>query len=128
MPELASMTRIPAPNGDPSLRRGPSFLITIDTEEDNAWNRTERISTENSGFLPRFQSLCESYGFKPTYLTNYAMARCPRFQAFGRDCLRRGTGEMGIHLHAWNTPPLAPLKPEDVRNHPFLYEYPQDVL
>ena len=46
------------------------FLISIDTEGDNLWNWEygKEITTENSLFVPRFQNLCEKYGFKPTYL------------------------------------------------------------
>lgn len=37
----------------------PAFLITIDTEGDNLWQNHDRIATENTRFLPRFQALCE---------------------------------------------------------------------
>ncbi|MDR8263551.1 deacetylase, partial [Acinetobacter baumannii] len=49
----------------------PAFLITIDTEGDNLWQKHDSITTENARYLPRFQQLCEKYGFKPVYLTNY---------------------------------------------------------
>lgn len=38
----------------------PAFLITIDTEGDNLWQNHDRITTENTRFLPRFQALCEN--------------------------------------------------------------------
>lgn len=41
----------------------PAFLITIDTEGDNLWQNHDRIATENTRFLPRFQALCEKYAF-----------------------------------------------------------------
>jgi len=106
----------------------PSFLITIDTEGDNAWSAPPVALTRNSKFLGRFQTLCESYGFKPTYLTNFEMARCPDFREFGRDLLRRKTGEIGMHLHAWNSPPLVPLTANDVRYCPYLIEYPERIM
>jgi hypothetical protein len=106
----------------------PAFLITIDTEGDNAWARPKEITTRNSRYLPRFQQLCERYGFKPTYLTNYEMAQCPDFRAFARDALRRGTAEIGMHLHAWNSPPLEPLTADDFEHHPYLIEYPPPVI
>jgi hypothetical protein len=34
------------------------------------------------------------------------MAVDPEFQSFGRRVLERGTAEIGLHLHAWNSPPL----------------------
>lgn len=106
----------------------PAFLITIDTEGDNLWSRPQETTTINARYLPRFQSLCERYGFKPTYLTNCEMAKSPDFQTFGRDILRRQTGEIGMHLHAWNSPPLVPLTDDDLNQHPYLIEYPEEVI
>jgi hypothetical protein len=106
----------------------PSFLITIDTEGDNLWSRPQVVHTNNSRYLPRFQALCEKYKFKPTYLTNWEMANCPVFQEFGRDVLARGTGEIGMHLHAWDSPPLSPLTEDDARYHPFLIDFPAPII
>ncbi|MGH8641475.1 MAG: deacetylase, partial [Burkholderiales bacterium] len=77
------------------------FIITIDTEGDDLWARPREITTRNAEYLPRFQSLCERFGFKPVYLTNYEMAMSDVFVAFGRDVAARGAGEIGMHLHAW---------------------------
>ena len=60
-----------------------NFIITIDNEEDNQWNNSEECTTKNAQFLPRFQMLCERYGFKPVYLTTYNMAKNPFFVEFG---------------------------------------------
>jgi hypothetical protein len=103
----------------------PAFLITIDTEGDNLWVLPKTITTENSRHLPRFQELCEQYGFKPTWLTNYEMAESPVFCEFGRDVLQRGTGEIGMHLHAWNSPPVTN---DDPKNQAYLIEYPEKVM
>jgi hypothetical protein len=56
------------------------------------------------------------------------MAKCPDFQEFGRDVLKRGSGEIGMHLHAWNSPPLIPLTSDDFEHHPFLIEYSEPVM
>lgn len=104
------------------------FIITIDTEGDNLWARPREITTRNAGYLPRFQSLCERFGFKPVYLTNYEMAMSDAFVEFGRDVLERGAGEIGMHLHAWNSPPLVALTGDDFRHQPFLIEYPEAVM
>ncbi|CAI1224318.1 Uncharacterised protein [Serratia quinivorans] len=106
----------------------PAFLITIDTEGDNLWQNHDRISTENTRFLPRFQTLCEKYGFKPVYLTNYEMAVDAEYVEFARDVIARNTGEVGMHLHAWNSPPLTPLTDDDWRHKPYLIEYPADQI
>jgi peptidoglycan/xylan/chitin deacetylase (PgdA/CDA1 family) len=105
------------------------FLITIDTEGDNIWDgsRTD-VTTENARYLPRFQTLCERYGLKPTYLTNYEMAVDPAFVTFGRDVLARGTAEIGMHLHAWHSPPDHALTANDYKFHPYLIEYPEPVM
>jgi len=111
----------------PSVPR-PAFLITIDTEGDNLWAHPCNITTENAKHLVRFQSLCESYGFKPTYLTNYEMAVCPVYREFALDVIHRGAAEIGMHLHAWNSPPLIPLTADDYRFQPYLTEYPEPVM
>ena len=106
----------------------PFFLITIDTEPDNLWNKQKNISTCNADYLPRFQSLCESYGFKPTYLTDYEMSNSTSFQEFGRNIIKNNTGEIGMHLHAWNTPPLKQLTKNDYYYRPYLIEYPLNII
>ena len=106
----------------------PAFLVTIDTEGDDLWGRPHIITTRNARHVQRFQRLCESFGLLPTWLTNFEMARCPEFLTFGRDVVRRGTGEIGMHLHAWNSPPLQPLTPDDLTAQPFLTEYPAEVV
>ncbi|MEN4912879.1 polysaccharide deacetylase family protein [Erwinia amylovora] len=106
----------------------PAFIITIDTEGDNLWQNHDRIMTENTRFLPRFQQLCEKYAFKPTWLTNYEMAVDPAYVEFARDVIARDSGEIGMHLHAWNSPPLYDLTGDDWRHKPYLIEYPQDNI
>jgi hypothetical protein len=104
------------------------FIITIDTEGDNLWDAPDPITTRNVAYLPRFQSLCETYGLRPTYLVNYEMACDPEFVEFGRDVIARDQGEIGMHLHAWNSPPLVSLTRDDMTTLPYLVEYPEPVL
>jgi hypothetical protein len=106
----------------------PAFLITMDTEGDNLWSRPASPQTANSKSLPRFQQLCERHGLKPTWLTNWEMAGCPVFGEFGQDVLRRGAGEIGMHLHAWDTPPLVPWTADDSKHHPYLFEFPEHLM
>jgi hypothetical protein len=56
------------------------------------------------------------------------MAMSDAFVEFARDVLARGTGEIGMHLHAWNSPPLVPLTSDDFRFQPYLIEYPDAVM
>ncbi|MGU3361159.1 hypothetical protein ACLBWX_12565 [Methylobacterium sp. M6A4_1b] len=105
----------------------PSFLLSIDTEGDDVWSRPHPVQTRNAETLPRFQQLCERHDLRPTYLTNWEMANCPVFQELGRDVLRRNVAEIGMHLHGWDSPPIAPLTSDDATHQPYLFEYPEAV-
>ena len=106
----------------------PAFIITVDTEGDNEWSRPNPILTRNAGYLPRFQALCEEFGFKPTWLTNFEMASSSEYVRFGRDVIARGAAEIGMHLHAWSSPPVHPLTHDDHATHPYLIEFSPDVM
>jgi hypothetical protein len=109
------------------MQKKPVFIITIDTEGDNIWSCPERVTTENSRYLPRFQSLAEAHGFTVTYLVNYEMACDPVFQRFGRDVIKRGVGEIGLHVHPWDSPPFDGER-YDRRDHMYLYDLPDESL
>lgn len=104
------------------------FIITIDTEGDNLWLKPKDIKTENAKYLHRFQELCEKYGFKPVYLTNWEMADSLVFQDFAKDVIKRDKGEIGMHLHAWNCPPFYKLTDDDYSYQPLLVEYPAEIM
>lgn len=105
-----------------------SFLITIDTEGDNLWSRPRQATTENILFLPRFQELCEQYKLRPTWLVDYDVIHDDRFVGFATDVIARDVGEIGMHPHAWNTPPFDQITEDDRKHQPFLYQYPEDVM
>jgi peptidoglycan/xylan/chitin deacetylase (PgdA/CDA1 family) len=113
---------------DPLAIERPSFLLTVDTEGDDIWSLPRQITTRNAAYLPRFQQLCEDFGVRPTYLANYEMAIAPQFRDLGRDVLARGTAEIGMHLHAWNSPPIEPLTDDDFGCAPYLAEYPEQTM
>lgn len=100
------------------------LIITIDTEADNAWARSEVVSTENTRFIPRFQALCDRFGFKPTYLCTYEMVQDARFQETVGPYQAAGRAEIGAHLHPWTNPPFGPGDEDGHRNHPFPHELP----
>jgi hypothetical protein len=106
----------------------PWFLITIDTEGDNVWSRPPRATTRNAEFLEPFQELCERHRLKPTWLANHEMIVSPVFRRFAGDVLARGTAEVGMHLHAWDSPPLIPLTSNDAAVQPYLVEYDDRVM
>lgn len=105
------------------------FIITMDTEGDNLWNWHEgdEITTHNTHYLLRFQQLCEKYGFKPVWLTNYEMIMDPDYVEFIKNVEKNHTGELGMHLHAWNSPPLYKL-PIANDGQPYLIEYPKNIM
>ncbi len=108
------------------------FIITVDTEGDALWNSTslELPSTENARYIPRFQELCERFGMKPTYLINYEMAKDDAFAAYVSEKAQQGKCEIGMHLHAWNTPPSYPLQKgsDPKQGLPYVTEYPEEVM
>lgn len=106
------------------------FIITIDTEGDNLWEWREGtpIGTENAKYLSRFQNLCNQYQFKPTWLTNWEIVNDDFFVRFAKKHLDKKQCEIGMHLHAWNTPPYYELPSGENAVHPYLIEYPEEVM
>lgn len=106
------------------------FIITIDTEGDNLWEWREGmpITTMNAGYLPRFQELCDKYHFKPTWLFNWEMANDREAVEFVKRNLDKNRCEVGMHLHAWNTPPEYYLPKGEKSGNPYLIEYPERIM
>lgn len=104
------------------------FIITVDTEGDNLWEykKGQLISTNNSRYIPRFQELCIKYDYKPVWLTNYEMANDDFFVGYMSEILEERKCEVGIHLHAWNNPPLYDLN-GNYKGNPYLIEYPISI-
>lgn len=111
------------------MKRKKYFIITVDTEGDNLWgaHHGEPITTRNTAYIPRFQMLCNEYGFKPVYLTNYEMAIDENYVQFIKGITDKGQCEVGIHIHAWNNPPYYEL-PEYKCDQTFLLEYPYEIM
>ncbi len=106
------------------------FIITIDTEGDNLWEWREgkEITTKNVEYLQRFQNLCNQFGFKPVWLSNWEMITDDNFVSFIKNELKDGQCELGMHLHAWNTPPFYKLPSGELSGPPYLIEYPTDIM
>lgn len=108
------------------------FLITIDTEFDNGWEWQygDPITTANAAYIPRFQELCEKYGFVPTYLITYEFARDQQFVDYMKPKQATGKCEIGIHPHAWNIPPIFEMEPrkDGSPGYVFLKEYPDEII
>ena len=105
------------------------FIITVDTEGDNqwAWKPGMTITTSNTNFIPRFQKLCEKYHFPPVYLSNYEMISDDEFCGFASEKAKADLCEIGMHIHAWFSPPEYEL-PNRYNGNPFITEYPNYIL
>lgn len=106
------------------------FVITIDTEGDNLWHWKpgDEITTRNVQYLDRFQKLCNEFGFKPVWLSNWEMINDSAFVQFINQGLEQGQCELGMHLHAWNNPPYYELKRTEKSGAPYLIEYPDEIM
>lgn len=106
------------------------FFITIDTEGDALWDDPpiDQIKTENVLWIPRFQKLCEKYGFIPIWLTDYEMISDDGYVDYIKEKNKQGLCEVGIHVHARNNPPLHKLDNEKERGAAYLIEYPKEVM
>lgn len=109
------------------------FIITIDTEGDDLWTYKctryglKEITVTNAAGLERFQLLCEKYRFIPTWLVNYEMSQAEAFQELGKNAVLQKKAEIGMHIHAWNNPPIEHLPFNPKGNHPYLGEYPRKL-
>ncbi|MRS03602.1 deacetylase, partial [bacterium] len=106
------------------------FIITIDTEGDNQWDHGRTLTVENIKYVPRFQTLCEKYGIKPTYLVTTEICRDSFAKEIFTEYSAGDRAEIGTHLHSWTTPPFLPVPglTENDPNHAFASELPDDLL
>ena len=105
------------------------FIITVDTEGDDCWGWKDGqpITTENVTRLPRFQALAEKFSFKPVYLTNYEVANDKRFINAFKQKQDENLCEIGLHIHAWNTPPIVDI-PKLYSGQPYITEYNEEII
>jgi hypothetical protein len=83
-----------------------NFIITIDTEADNQWQFGSDITLNNIKYIPRFQSLCNKYLIKPTYLVTSEVCEDDFSQDFFSKLISDEKSEVGAHLHIWTTLPF----------------------
>jgi len=108
------------------------MIITVDTEGDNLWNVRmtpggfSQITTKHAGKLDRFQILCEKYNYIPTYLTNYEMSQAKPFVVMAKSAMKSGKAEIGMHMHAWNSPPIYNLRYTG-KSKPYLGDYARNI-
>jgi hypothetical protein len=110
----------------------PIFIVTVDTESDDAWSKPETITLENIKEIPRFQEVCEKYNIIPTYLLSYECAARDEAVSLLKPILDDQKCEIGHHLHAWSAPPFQKKKTtEDVDLewiHAYQFELPDNLF
>lgn len=84
------------------------LLVTIDTEEDMPlWRPEPETTVRNISAIPSLQRRLNMSGIRPTWLVDYPVLDNDESCAVIRG-LPSSDCEIGMHLHSWNTPPLAP--------------------
>ena len=86
----------------------PCLVVVVDTEEEFDWSAPfdrGATSVRHMRRIGRFQSVCEAWGVRPTYVVDYPIAD----QSDGVEALaplfRDGRALIGAHLHPWVSPP-----------------------
>ena len=93
----------------PSTDDPPSLYIVVDTEAEFDWNKGfDRSLTSVSGMRQQdtVQRLFDSWGVRPVYVVDYAVASQPEGYGPLREILDRHACVIGAHMHAWITPPF----------------------
>ena len=106
------------------------LAVTIDTEADGQWDYGSPLTTRNVEYWLPFQDLCERHGVVPTYLLTSEIIEDDRARDLLTEWRRRGSCEIGTHLHPWTTPPFAD-RDGFRRNdtvHAFPSQLPDDLL
>ena len=106
------------------------FAMTIDTEEEWDWNSgwpTSCPSVCNVRQLRRFQDLCSQLGVNTTYFANHAVLADPESRSIVLELAGRAGVEIGMHIHPWNTPPIAGGKSATARES-FLHNLPEYLI
>ncbi len=94
------------------------LVVTIDVEEEGLFQGKYdpfHAPTTNVSSLELLDEVFLKWNIHPTLLLTYHVARQSRLHEFLIDLAERWGGEIGAHLHHWNTPPIHPLPfPEPV--------------
>ncbi len=96
----------PARGGAELLR--PKMIVTVDTEEEFDWDADAKSphAVCDPADIDRFQSVAARAGARPLYFLTYPVIKDARAAAYFRSLRDQGAAELGVHLHAWVTPPL----------------------
>ena len=109
----------------------PIFVVTVDTEADDAWSSADVIGLKNMKRIPRFQELCESFGVVPTYLVTYECASRDEAIKVLEPPSSGRRAEIGHHLHVWTAPPFERNSPDGIDRrwlNAFQFQLPQSLF
>lgn len=103
------------------------LVVTIDTEEEGLWSGdySAKATVENIAAIPRFQTLCDRFRIRPTYLVTTPVAETPAAIRTLRSIQDEGRCEIGAHVHPWNSPPI--IDANSSRQDSFLCNLTSDV-
>ncbi|MGC8906445.1 MAG: hypothetical protein ACP5M0_03265 [Desulfomonilaceae bacterium] len=88
------------------------LVVTIDVEEEGLFQGKYdpfHAETTNVSSLELLDDVFLKWNIHPTLLITYHVAKQRRLQEFLMGLAERWGGEIGAHLHHWNTPPIRPL-------------------
>jgi len=105
-----------------------AFIITIDTEMDNEWAPGLPAGDSNLATLPDVHGRLRALGVRPTYLFSYGAIGSPSGKHFAEAVARSSEGEIGAHLHPWETPPFSADEVSGGARHAFPSELEPAVL
>lgn len=94
------------------------LAVSIDVEEEGLFSshyEAGEVTAENVRHLEAVDPVFREFGIRPTLMAAYQVMRHSEYQELLATLRERWDGELGAHLHPWNTPPLKPLPfPEPV--------------
>jgi hypothetical protein len=88
------------------------LVVTIDVEEEGLFSGAydvRNVPVENVPHLTRLDPIFQEWGIRPTLLVTYRVAEHKPHQEPLLSLRDKWRGEIGAHLHHWNTPPLESL-------------------
>ena len=85
----------------------PRLLVTVDTEEQFDWGRSENTDYQinDTTDIDRLQQLCTEFGAAPLYFLTYPLLKNQKTTAYFRALIEQRKAACGLHLHQWVTPP-----------------------
>ena len=85
------------------------LAVTIDVEEEGLFSGrypSRHATVRNVSKLTRLDHIFRDYGIRPTLMLSYQVVRNKQHHDLILQLNDRWKGEIGAHLHPWNTPPL----------------------